>query len=419
MASGIVLAGFPVIVTETVQMTKIKVNKNDEPSFDLNYHSLRSVLGPKDQEAGRKRYTGIASADSLFDLTCDENVRGYLGRDDDGDKRKSTLVNSAILDTIENRRDDFGMLNSGIVIIARGAIVDDSSKRAKLVRPSIINGAQTMGVLKDYFEQNPLDDDYPWVNFELVTLDEEGLIADISIARNYQNRVTDLSIYGRQGRFDELEKVMKKAFPGQKLRKTETDFSDEYLDTEKLIQVMTAMAPRSLALPSAERNKNTPETLYRVYAYRHRSRCLKDFAMVMDEPEKWNDAYRFFLDIAPDAWKLYWDFKGEQAFSSLQCVKAANPGVGPKTVARDGVPDGIVFPMLSALSRFVTKTSSDNWRLSIPKGFPWQTLYNQAKNHETTTAAHNPQTMGKSAACYIALHGAIEMYSAGSQGKTG
>jgi hypothetical protein len=29
-----------------------------------------------------------------------------------------------------------------------------------------------------------------------------------------------------------------------------------------------------------------------------------------------------------------------------------------------------------------------------------------------TTASHNPQTMGKEADCYVALHGAVEMYFA-------
>lgn len=389
---------------------------SEKQAFNLHYHSVRSVIGPQDHEAGRKRYTGIARADHLLGITSELNVRGYLGRDGDGDKRKPTAVNTAILDTIQNRRSDFTMLNSGVVILTENAVVDDATKVAKLTTPSIINGAQTMGVIKDYFSEHPEDKDYPWVNFELIVC-EEDLVGDISIARNYQNRVTDLSIYGRRDLFEELEKVMKKSFPNKPLRTSETDFGDDYLDTEKLVQVMTAIAPRTVQFPSAERNRNTPETLYRVYAYRHRSRCLKDFAIVMgdvkDGNTTWSEAYRFYLDLAAEAWKLYWKLKGEQAFSNLQCVKAANPGEAPKRVAPDGVPDGIVFPMLSALSRFVVQTATGQWKLKIPANFPWLTLFNQAKTHETTTAGHNPQTMGKSAACYIALHGAVEMFSAG------
>jgi hypothetical protein len=292
--------------------------------------------------------------------------------------------------------------------------VEDNKRSAQLDHASIINGAQTTGVISDYFADHPDDDDYPSVNFELIVTDDEELIGDISISRNFQNRVADLSIYGRQGRFNDLEAAMRKEDSAIKLRKSETDFGDEYLDTEKLIQVLTVLAPASLVdLPSVTRNKRTPETEYRVYAYRHRSRCLKDFATVMDEASKWPDAYQFFLDLAVQGWKLYERLRGEQYFSRLKCVKreGEEDRGGKKIVAKDGVPDGIVFPLLSALSRFVKKVHG-KWKLEIPKRFPWDTLFQQAYIQQTTTAGHNPQSMGKDADCYIALHGAIEMYFA-------
>jgi hypothetical protein len=203
---------------------------------------------------------------------------------------------------------------------------------------------------------------------------------------------------------------MRKHEEGISLRKRETDFGDGFLDTEKLVQVLTAMTPTDIKLPSAEKRKvKTAETIYRVYAYRHRSRCLADFAEVMDEPSKWQEAHRFFLDTAIEVWKLYHRLKGEQSFSRLVCVKGEGSEGGPKKVAPDGVPDGIVFPMLSALSRFMSFTGS-GWHLDIPRKFPWQVFFQQAMLQETNAARHNPQTMGKMAECYIALHGAIEMF---------
>lgn len=384
--------------------------QNNASAYTLNYATLKSVTSPEDQESNRKRYAGVCKADRIFELNTSENVRSYLGVEEDGSRRKSTLVNLAIRDTIENRRDLFPMLNSGVVIVARAISVDDNNKSAVLKRASIINGAQTMGVIQDFFKDHLSDQDFPSVNFEIIVTDDEELIGDVSIARNFQNRVAELSIYGRQGRFDELETAMKKEDPTIKLRKRETDFGDDYLDTEKLIQVLTVLIPESTPLPSIEKNRKTPETLMRVYAYRHRSRCLKDFAEVMDDKSKWSIAHKLFLELAPQAWKLYHSLRGEQAFSSLHCVKGEE-GNGRKTVAADGVPDGILFPILSALSRFVRQVRGV-WKLEIPKNFPWQTLFNQAKIQATTTAAHNPQTMGKDADCYIALHGAIEMYFA-------
>jgi hypothetical protein len=368
-------------------------------------------MSQEDQEAGRKRYCGVAKASTLLDLPTDENVRSYLGRDEDGLKRKSPLVNMAIRKTIEEARDLFPLLNSGLVIVARSVNVDDAAKTAHLEGASIINGAQTRGVLEDYFKENCDDKDYPSVNFELIVTDDDGLIGDISISRNFQNRVADLSIYGRQGIFDDLESSMRKFDPTIKLRKRETDFSSDFIDTEKLVQVTTALIPKQVGLPSADKRRDkTPETIYRVYAYRHRSRCLKDFASVMNAPKEWKEAHAALLDLAVDAWTLYQRLRGEQSFSPLQCVKGVTKA-GHKMVLPDGVPDGIVFPMLSALSRFVEETRQ-GWKLRIPKNFPWETLFAQARLYETTTAKSDPQRMGKSADCYIALHGSIDMFFA-------
>ena len=410
LASGNVLASIMVIRTE--RKTKMTVTKSGSNSgaFELEYITLKSVSAPEDQDGNRKRYCGVARADKLLELDWNENVRAYLGVDEEGKKRKSTLVNLAIRDTIDSRRDLFPVLNSGMVIVARRVAVEDGKKIAQLERASIINGAQTKGVIADYFRDHPDDRDYPSVNFELIVTDDEELVGDISISRNFQNKVAELSIYGRQGRFDELEKEMRTVDPKIQLRKSETHFGPEYLDTEKLVQVLTVLMPQDIDLPSIMRNKRTPETQYRVYAYRHRSRCLKDFAMVMDDPKNWSAAHKVFLDIAVDGWKLYERLKSEQFFSRLKNVKGDRAN-GQKVVAKDGVPDGIVFPMLSALGRFVRKVNGQ-WKIAIPRGFPWETLFRGAYIQETTTAAFNPQTMGKMADCYIALHGAIDMYFA-------
>ena len=379
----------------------------------LTYNTLRSVNSPEDTQAGRKRYCGVAPANSFFGLDTDENVRAYLGRDEEGARRKSTKVNVAIRETLAEHREEFPLLNSGIVIVAHDVKVDDNAKPPKvaLYSPSIINGAQTQGVLRDFFAERQNDTAYPSVNFELIVTDDEELIGDISIARNYQNEVSDLSIYGRQGRFNELEVAMKALDPSITLKTRETDYGDEFLDTEKLVQALTAIAPTDIPLPSAEKRKvKTPETIYRVYAYRHRSRCLTDFATVMDEPKKWPVAHQFFLDVAVDTWNLYRRLKCEQAFSRLGCVNGETIG-GRKRVAPDGVPDGIVFPMLSALSRFMEEHKG-RWKIKIPQKFPWQTFFQAAMLQETNAAGNNPQTMGKKADCYIALHGSIDMYFA-------
>lgn len=381
------------------------------PVYSLLYHTLRSVTAPEDQAAGRKRYCGIASAQQFFEMDEESNVRSYLGLDDSGKKRKPTQVNLRIRETVANVPDLFPMLNTGLVVVARGIQVMDEKKTAALVQPSIINGAQTRGELKEFYKNENGDAEYPSVNFELIITDDEELIAEISIARNYQNRVEDISIYGRQGRFDELEQALRERNPNLKLRKRETDWGDEFTDTEKLIQALTALMPGGIPVPSSDnRRSKTPETLYRVYAYRHRARCLKDFAIIMDKPDEWTEAHRYFLDVAIDGWNMYHELKAEQSFSELRKVKGETSD-GRKVVLPDGVPDGIVFPMLSSLSSFIQKHRG-KYKLEVPARFPWPALFEHSKMLFKTTASHNPNSMGKDADCYVALHGLCSMYFA-------
>ncbi len=382
-------------------------------AIPLTYHSLRSVTSPEDQDQNRRRYCGVAPANSILPIGTSGNVRAFLGRDSEGNKRKSTLVNLAIRQTLENNRSDFALLNSGVVILAGEAQVDDAKKTVYLHDPSIINGAQTKGVLEEFFADG-VDQEFPSLSFELIVTENSDLAAEISIARNFQNRVDDISIYGKLGRFDELEEIMQKEDSGVVLRKRETDFGGEFLDTEKLVQVLTVLAPHTVEFPSATRRVSRIETQYRTYAYRHRSRCLKDFAEVMEDPQRWRETHTYCLTAAPHAWRLYHRLKGEQYFSSLQKVKGEMVG-GRKQVLPDGVPDGIVFPMMSALSRFV-ETNRGKSALRIPERFPWKTLFAQAEMLFKTTADHNPQTMGKDTDCYVALHGVIEMYFAAIAG---
>jgi hypothetical protein len=388
--------------------------------FDLHYLSLRNVISPEDQSEGRKRYCGIVKADRILNLNAEENVRSFLGLNEDGKKRKPTFVNKAILETLKTSREKFPLLNTGLVIVARTAEVDDAKHIVRLTDASIINGAQTQGVLKVYFSEHPEDKEFPSLNVELIVTDKEDLIAEISIARNFQNEVKDLSIYGREKRFDSLEAAMQGHQTEIRLRKSETDYGDDYLDTEKLIQVLTVLIPSNVAHPG---NRGAKEGVdgSRVYAYSQRARCLQHFAEVMDShedpnaDEKWEDAYQLFHEICWDAWSVYKRLKAQQTFSRLKKVEKEEIG-GKLLVAEDGVPDGIVFPILAALSKFVV-CKHGKWIFEIPKEFPMDGLCEQAKAVFTTIGKHNPQTMGKSRDCYVSLDGLVNMFLLMSKSK--
>jgi len=371
--------------------------------YVFRYLSCRNISAPEDEQAGRKVYAGHAPASSVLDLEDDENVREYLVDAPGKARRSPTLVHQAIRKTLRDNIDDFSILNGGMVLVARSAEVDDKNKTLTLVRPSIINGSQTQGELRRYFEHARANEERlvdPSIKFELIVTDDRDLVAEISISRNFQNDVRAISIAGRRGQLDELEKAVQQKYPNAKLRKSETDVSaDEYLDTEKLIQVVFAFMPTSVF-----------ETLgvsdSKVFTYSQKARCLKTFQRIYDEKDgELADVYAYCLSAAGDAWSLYQKWKTHQKFY----------GTRLRSIERNGneiveVPDGIIFPIIAALSVFLKKTKK-GWSYQPPSSFDEKELIDTAAQAYKEIADSNPWVMGKSKACYSTLARVTSIYA--------
>ncbi|MEI9921402.1 MAG: AIPR family protein [Bacteroidota bacterium] len=365
------------------------------------FHSLRNISCPEDLKNDRRVYTGQAPVSSILELPTNANVRGYLVEAEGKQKRTYTSVHKAIRNTLEDDPENFSILNNGVVIVARDIEVDENSKIKilKLVGPSIINGSQTQGVLNDLKERDRLPVPEVHVKYEIIVMNDEDLIAETSIARNFQNDVMSISIAGRKGQFDELEVAFKKVHPSLKLRKSESEIpTGETVDTEKLIQVITALTPNELWPKDGE--KDNPN---KVYTYSMKAKCLKEFQEVFRkahdssdlEHKDYKKLYEFYLDISGDAWSIYRKWKSHAGFK----------GTGLKNgIVRDGdeiveVADGIVFPIIASLAVFA-KHSRGGWRISPPEFFDEIEVIKSAKQAITEIAAHNPWNMGKSKACY-------------------
>lgn len=243
--------------------------------FAFPYYSLRNISCPEDQTADRKVYSGHAPAESFLELPTHENVRGYLVEAEGKLRRTPTQVHRQMRDTLQNHPEDFSILNGGIVIVARDVEIDEKTKIAHLKKPSIINGSQTQGELRNYFRDMEASDEKPFpvhVTFELIVTDDDSLIAEVSISRNFQNDVALLSIIGRREQLDELEKSLQDHDPSLKLKKSEAERSEDYQDTEKLLQVITALIPEELWPKSSE--SGNPN---KVYTYSMKAKCLRDY----------------------------------------------------------------------------------------------------------------------------------------------
>jgi hypothetical protein len=229
--------------------------------------------------------------------------------------------------------------------------------------------------------------------------------------------VRPISIAGRRGQLDELEVAVQRVIPGAKLRKSETDLAvdGEFLDTEKLIQVLFALMPHELF---ARLEKDATS---KVFAYSQKTRCLKLFQRIVEGRERDDNLcaiYAYFLDMGGDAWKLYEKWKAHPNFrgTRLRSIERENGAIVD-------VPDGIVFPILSAMSVFVKQPTlprrtpnglprrSFSWRLLPVEKFDDQELIDTAAQVYMEIADSNPQTMGKSKACYSALQRITAIYA--------
>lgn len=389
------------------------VRSLDRVSFE--YHSLRNISSPDDVANDRRVYTGHALGTSFLKLPEDENVRGDIVTAEGKKRQRLTEVHRQIRDTLQNKPQDFSILNGGIVVVAEKADVDEKERHVTLVAPSIINGSQTRGELVRYYEYcrelgvtpHPVT-----VKFEIIVSGNEDLKAEISIARNFQNDVARLSIAGRRGQLDELEERLQAANPSLKLRKSETERSDDFVDTEKVLQVCTALMPSELWPKSKE--KDDP---IKVYTYSMKSKCLKEFQEIhrkaaepkpaevaSGEAAAARELYAYYLDIAPQALELYERWKKHQGFK----------GSGLRALAREGstildVPDGIVFPILASLSAFVKKVDG-KWTYDPPTKFHDADIIKAAKAQYINVANSNPWNMGKSRAVYSSLFQITNIY---------
>jgi hypothetical protein len=144
----------------------------------------------------------------------------------------------------------------------------------------------------------------------------------------------------------------------------------------------------------------------KIVAYSQKTRCLREFQRVFEETKNpktvtpvEDSIYKFFIDMAGPAWALYQEWKTHQGFK----------GTGLRAIERDergrivNVRDGIVFPIVAALSVFA-KQKSGRWRLSKIEQEVIREVIGATKEVYMEVAESNPQTMGKTKACYSGLY---------------
>lgn len=373
------------------------VKSSSEGTVRLNFESIRNVTSPDEKENGSRTFIVNLPAEEILKIDTEHNLRDYIPAHS-GKRRNG--VHMAIATTIENNPSRFITLHSGFVLSAEDIKVEDEAKRITLRKSSLINGAQSQGEIRRYLERCEEDGEDPnrfYVRAEVIVEGDPEFTVETAIARNTSTQVAALSQAGKRRAFDELERGFQKTYPNLKLRKSETDTEPEYVDTERLLQFCTALMPEELVEGTFTANK--------LKAYKQRAQCrvafeTAAFAAMNDPASADAQIHKFYVDIAACAWREYqhWrthrDWRGKYLQERTHAITRAE---GDHTVA-----DGIVFPILAALSLFVKKERG-HWTLEKPRIFRDEMMIDAALSQLRVSCGGKVFLMGRQAGVYESL----------------
>lgn len=373
-------------------------------SVRLSYHKIRDVTTKDEELNGASTYVAVLAGTEIVKIGTEGNLRDYIPAHA-GKKRNQ--VHKAIEKTIKQKADRFSQLNSGFLIGASKIIVDDNKKVITLVDASVNNGAQSQGEIKRYLDEcaeRGIEPTEFWVRCEVSVEPDVAMRTNIAVARNTATKIEGLSIAGKRGYFDELQAAFRKDHRKLDLALKETDVEDHFVDTRLLLQTLWALIPDELQLG----NRRSIES--RMRAYKNPAGCLQDYIKVYDKrKDTAEDAarYQYFLDMAGagytayEHWRTHKDWNDKRLFERLGQAKRDADGM------ISDVSDAVVFPILSALSRFVKKRG-DRWELIYPKVFEDDDMLVMARR-QLKQAAGKPVLMGRSGAAYEGLMALTEM----------
>lgn len=386
-------------------METLMTDSKSGASVRLSYHTIRNVTTKDEESNGSATYVAVLPATEILKIGTDGNLRSYIPAHEG---KKRNLVHKAIARTIKEEPDRFSQLNSGFLVGASKITIDDNQKIATLRHASVNNGAQSQGEINRHMEECArlgIDPTEFAIRCELSIEPDSAMRTNIAVARNTATRIEGISIAGKHGYFEDLDASFKKAHPSLELARSETDMEEKYVDTRLLLQVLWAMMPEELA-PAHRRTMEA-----RMRAYKNAAYCLQDFMEISDSrsTDRGNSArYAYFVDMAGVAWTEYERWRTHPLWNDKRLFERLRQAVRDDDGVIKEISDGIVFPILSALSRFVKRTSGGHWKIIYPKVFHDEDMLIAARR-QLKQCDGRPMLMGRSGAAYEALMILTEM----------
>ena len=335
-------------------------NLNEEPLISsgkqpatLKYIVLRNITTTQLKELDVQVLIGALNANEILDVLDDKNVRRFKGNE----QKATGQTQQDILSTCENSPELFSLLNGGITITGTACKVDNESKRIVLYNPSIINGSQTRGVLKIFRETSDINIQ---VKTEFIISPDQDLINELAISRNVQDKVQDISILGKKGAWDPINKALEKS--PYRILTDESDKSGGFAPA-LFIKCAFLLMPRKLW----EENLSIAYKKHVLYSANKKFLWIYNNEIFEKRKEK-PEIFKFILDISVYSLKLYNELQTHQEWKFIPATKKSGIKKDSKSGKIKSVANPWIFPLMAAYSVFVTN-EKNKWSINIPSDF--------------------------------------------------
>ena len=184
-----------------------------------------------------------------------------------------------------------------------------------------------------------------------------------------------------------------------KIRKSETD--EDVYDTRKILQYSRLLMP-----PEVSGNETPSE---RLRPYKNPEQCLSEFSEWFENKKTDPDArrkYEFTVQVAPQAISQYQYWETHPAWNGHHIWDETEKG--GRACRRDEagkivwISPGVLFPMLGAISEFVTEVNPGEWKIVTPRLFKPKEMIARAVQ-QFRSVDSDPMQMGRSPGVYDAL----------------
>lgn len=392
-----------------------KINNGDQTPKKTEIKSvvIKNTTSPEEKKFGSMNWIIICNVKEILKFDLDKNLR--ISYEDAVNKSRNS-THKAIYNSFDKRPGRFIQRHSGFTVVCDNLIQTKKEEYGIntiiLENASLINGGQSQGEIKKWFEANKeasLTDEWDKTNIKIEVIVEKDIheVHEISVARNDSTNVSDLSKLGNQGYFDDLNNSMVNDLGEEyAIQLSETD---NKLSTQLLLQILRAMTPKSL--------KGETWSKDMVVAYSGKQKCLINYKERVDEEksvkEKTNSfdpILDFYRSFAPQAWTLYEEWTKDKDWVSFWKKSDNTKRMGKYDEKNDSfeLTWAIACPVLFGLQDFIDQ-NANGWKFNLPKTFDKKAFMNSVME-EFKRHKYVPQDFAKDRSTYLLLRDSVSEF---------